>query len=442
MTDAAQLRDIIDQLTTELNETKEELRDTKRKLLQARTNESQKIKDWTRATEDLETEFNAQKDEIEHLENTLNCFLSELTDLTPEMVVDESNESRRREQERDKKKLADVSAELEQYKNMWRVEEKKSEDLEEALFQATIDEDELRAKLEEIELGGTPKSFLKDGQSLEPIEELLLEETKAELETTTDDVIEAKTELATKEKKLQSTNKELQQFQEQLEATIDEKKFLEAKAGPVYRVPIPASKSIGLMVIEDRRIPKNEPGRVRIEYQGDKLWKCSHMDALENLKTVLSKKNEEISKLEQMHFDELNNLEERLEGEQAQNLKTLRESLNLTISETTRLNNECLYNIELLSEENTLLREELEKCQGLIKNVHSDARSIKTAKISISSEEISGKSKRGLMLHKGTCRNKKPPVRLTLQSVTRVGSQIIPSRSKNCGYQVVVSRVI
>jgi len=425
MTEEQQLRDTIDQLTIELNDTKEELRDTKRKLLQARTNESQKIKDWTRATEDLEAEFNSQKEEVEHLENTLNCFLSELSGLSPEeMVIDETEESRRREQEKDKKKLEEISAELEQYKNMWQVEEKRSEDLEEALFQATIDEDELRAKLEEIELGGTPKSFLKDGQSLEPIEELQLEETKAELENTTDDVIEAKTELA--------------KFQEKLKVTIDEKKFLQAKAEPVYRVPISAPKSTGPMVIEDRRIPKNEPGRVRIEYRGDKLWKCSHMDAMEKLKKVLSKKNEEISELEQIHVDELNSLEEKLEGEQAQNLKKLRENLDLTISQTTLMNKESLHKMKLLSEENKSLGEELQQIQGL-KNVHSDTRSIKTENINISSSE---NSKKYPMHQKPECLNEKPPVKLTLQTVTRIGSQIIPSGNRDSGYKVLVSRVV
>jgi len=441
MTETPQLRETINQLTAELNETKVELRDTKHKLIQARTDESQKIKDWTRATEKLEAEFNSQKEEIEHLENTLNCFLSELTDLTPEMVVDETDETRRLEHKRDKKKLEDLSAELEQYKNMWRVEEKRSEDLEEAVFQATIDEDELREKLEELELGGTPKSFLKDGQSLEPIEEQLLEETKALIETTRDDVIEAKCELASKEMKLQYTNEELQQSRRKLETTIDENKFLEAKAEPVYRVPIQTPKNEGPMVIEDRRIPENEPGRVRIEYQGDKIWRCSHLEALEKLKIVLSKKNKEISELEQMHLNELNSLEQTLQGEYSKNLQALRENLNIALNDTMLRNNECLPNIKSLSEENMLLRDELQKFQGLTESSNSDAK-IKTAMISVSSDEISENSQRGLTLMQHMNRNEIPQVRFKHRTIARVGSRIIPSRIANCDSQVLVSRVV
>jgi len=364
MLESEELEDIIEKLTIELNETKVELQETKDILLKAQTNDSKSTSDWKRTSENLESEIESQKGEIEHLENTLSCFLDELTDLTPEMVIEAQKEARLREHTRIQKKIKILSAELEKYKNMWRNEEKRSEELEEALFQATMDEDDLRIKLEQLEAASIDDENRK-GPALECIEEQLLSEKKAELESTANDVKEVQKELATKEMELLSTSEKLQQSRKKLKVTLDEKKFLELKASvKVSRLPNQKKPELVPTVVEDHRIPKNEPGRVRMRYLGAEPWRCPYIDTVEKLTQVLDNKNKRITALEDEHLHNITTLKQKLLNRHTQKSRALQQALNLKIKESTRLYNERLREMEVLSTENIKLRAEMSKYQG------------------------------------------------------------------------------
>lgn len=382
MLETEELETIIEKLTVELHETKVELQDTKEILLKAQTNDSKSTSDWKRTSENLEAEIENQKEEIEHLENTLGSFLDDLTDLTPEMVMEAQKDARLREHNRIQKKIEILSAELEKYKNMWRNEEKRSEELEEAVFQATMDEDDLRMKLEQLEMNGANinKDEKKKPQgALEPIEEQLLQESQAELESAANDVMEVKNELATKEMELRTTSEKLQQSRRKLKVTLDEKKFLELKAAVrVSRLPNQKTPERVPTVVEDHRIPKNKPGRVRMRYLGSEPWKCPYIATVEKLTRVVNNKNERIENLEREHLNNLTTLKQKLQNKHTQESRALQKNLNLKIDENTRLYNERLREIEGLSKENINLRAEINKFRAWAKFGKLDSQPPKT----------------------------------------------------------------
>lgn len=425
MTKTAELQGTKSQLIKKLNVAKAELRNTSRKLCQARTNENKMINDWKRTTESLKDWFDFQKREIENLESTVNCFLCERTDLTSLMVFDVKTWLRGRKWERFKKKLDYFSLKLEQYRNICRIAEKHSQDRDE-VASVNIDKDEQVAKSEWIKIGEfTNKNCSINGHSLGPIEERLLQETQAELETTTEEVMETKSELASEYVKLRETVEKLKQFQLKLDDVRHEKKFLESKLSPRYYLPFLKPTVGSPVVIHDHRKSEGNLGRNVFWYRGAKVWKCPIYDVVKTMKKVLLQKNKDIYNLRLKQSQKLSIIKKTLQNEHAQKVKTIDFNLNLTLNEITIKYNRCIADISNISHENMLLRGELMKLQNLSKITSANSRTIRTEKIIISSSEIDlpidKRLEKPIVCQIG---NNKPEVRLKSRSVSRIGSQI------------------
>jgi len=341
-------------LNFELDKTRQELRDTKNMLLQTKGRDSITKNHWRSKAKSLEAQFDSQNKEIIRRENNLICFLSELIDLTPEMKAEE--EFRQREQQ----KLETLCAELSQYKTWWRDESKRCKDLENALDLARSDRDDLATQIKELEMKTSTNGCKKNEQSPGLEDNQLLKEVQVRLETTAHEVAEIHNKLMNKEIDLECTNEELESSQKILKVTRDEKKTLEKKVKTyVHRVHLKNPTNALPTVIEDRRLPKNEPGRVNVWYEGSKEWNCSHLEAIDKLKKEINSKDEEFTNLEINNTKEMANLRQFLINKHTQEIQGVYEELNAKLNGTARLHNDCVEEIRALSKEKVSLHEQL-----------------------------------------------------------------------------------
>jgi len=370
-------------LNSELEYTKIQLSDTRQNLREIEQNQSQSIKEWKTRTEYLQSRIETQNGVIQHLENTLTCYLSEIS-LPPEVAFEVENDPLLDTLPRMQDKLDTLSAEVNGVKALWWTEGEHSNQLEELLFEATMAEDDLRARFEELDEKESPEPKA-NATILDPVEEKLIGETQAELNATTTAARMVKTELINKELELAFKSAELRTSRQRLKATLNEKKELESKVGiRLSLVPNQKQKDGGLTVVVDHRVPENQLGRVVMQYDGSEAWKfskteiakalgtdqrtredwiSSHLETMAKLKAEIRKKNRQIVDMEKNHSRELNLVQQSLLDKHRIETTVLSKNLEHQIKDTARLYNDRFLDLKYLSMENKLLREELLKLQ-------------------------------------------------------------------------------
>jgi len=371
-------------LNSELEYTKIQLSDTRQNLREIEQNQSQSIREWKTRTEYLNSKIETQNGVIQHLENTLSCYLSEIS-LPPEVAFEVENDPLLDTLPRIQDKLDTLSAEVNEVKTQWWTEGEHSNQLEELLFEATMAEDDLRARFEELEEKEESPEPKANPGILDPVEEKLIGETQAELNATTTAARMVKTELINKELELAFKSAELRTSRQRLKATLSEKKELESKVGiRLSLVPNQKQKDGGLTVVVDHRVPENQPGRVVMQYDGSEAWKfskteiakelgtnqqtredwiSSHLETMAKLKAEIRKKNRQIADMEKNHSRELNLVQQNLLDKHRIETTVLSKNLEHQVKDTARLYNDRFSDLEYLSMENKLLREELLKLQ-------------------------------------------------------------------------------